>query len=110
MKAELEPLEQQHRQLPEQLQGVIKRRGVVQENLGRERQSFEAWRAARAVTSQSDQNPEPLQRARQLNAQLEQERSLGEQPAPQEERLQQIHDEKALLGLASRQYPAVNAS
>lgn len=86
VKAKLEPLEEQNRQLQDQLREVMQRRGVVQENLRRERQSFETWRSARAVTAQSDQNPEVLQRARQLDVLLEQERSLGEEQGRLEER------------------------
>jgi len=66
------PLQAQQQQLQLQLGELTRRRGLAQENLSRERQSFETWRAARAVTAQSDQNPEVLQRARQLDALLEQ--------------------------------------
>ena len=45
-----------------------------------QRQSFETWRAARTATAQSDQNPELLRRARQLDAQLERERQLAQGP------------------------------
>jgi len=90
VKARIEPLQDQNLQVREQLRDVTQRRGVVQENLRRERQSFETWRAARAVTEQSDQNPEVLQRARRLDAQLELERTLGEQQRQLERRQQAL--------------------
>ena len=86
IQSRLAPLQEQQRGLQEQLEELARRRGVAQENLRRERQSFETWRAARAVTEQSDQNPEVLQRARQLDVLLEQERRLGEDQRQLEQR------------------------
>jgi len=80
------PLQAQQQQLQLQLGELTRRRGLAQENLSRERQSFETWRAARAVTAQSDQNPEVLQRARQLDVLLEQERQLAEEQRQLEQR------------------------
>ena len=80
------PLQAQQQQLQLQLGELTRRRGLAQENLSRERQSFETWRAARAVTAQSDQNPVVLQRARQLDAVLEQERQLAEEQRQLEQR------------------------
>ncbi len=88
----IEPLQEQERQLQEQLSALNRRRDVVQENLRRERQSFETWRATRAVTAQSDQNPEVLQRARQLDAQLEQDRALAEEERQFERRRQELQN------------------
>ncbi|MEB3319820.1 MAG: hypothetical protein VKI63_02635 [Cyanobium sp.] len=73
---QIDPLQDQRQRLQLELGELTRRRGLAQENLRRERQSFETWRAARAVTAQSDQNPEVLQRARQLDAWLERERQL----------------------------------
>ena len=79
LQAKVEPLSRQSSQIQSSLQEVIQRRDVVLENLRRERQSFETWRAARAVTEQSDQNPEVLRRARLLDEQLQRERQLEEE-------------------------------
>jgi len=97
VKAKIEPLQEQNRQLQDQLRDLKERRGVAQENLQRERQSFETWRATRAVTAQSDQNPEVLQRARQVDAQLEVERSLGEEQRQLEQRQQALEQRIAPL-------------
>ena len=86
VQSRLAPLQEQEQQLQDQLADLTRRRGVAQENLRRDRQSFETWRAARAVTAQSDQNPEVLQRARQLDVLLEQERNLGEEQRLLEQR------------------------
>jgi hypothetical protein len=84
------PLQEQQQRLQVEIGALRRRRGVAQENLRRERQSFETWQAARAVTAQSDQNPEVLQRARQLDAWLEQERQLAEQQRQLEQRQQAL--------------------
>lgn len=86
----LDPLRDQNQQLQDQLADLTRRRGVAQENLRRERQSFDTWRATRAVTAQSDQNPEVLQRARQLDALLEQDRQLAEQQRRLEQQQQAL--------------------
>ena len=97
VQSRIEPLQQQSQRLQEELSGLSQRRGVAQENLRRERQSFDTWRAARAVTAQSDQNPEVLQRARQVDALLEQERQLAEQQRQLEQRQQQLNARLAPL-------------
>ncbi len=97
VQSQLEPLQEQKQQLQEQLGALSSRRGVAQENLRRERQSFETWRAARAVTEQSDQNPEVLQRARQLDARLEQERQLADEQRRLEQRQQDLQGRLAPL-------------
>ncbi len=93
----LEPLQEQERRLQEQLEALNRRREVVQETLRRERQSFETWRATRAATAQSDQNPEVLQRARQLDARLEKDRLLAEDQRQLEQRQQQLQGRLAPL-------------
>lgn len=118
LQTRIAPLQAQNQQLEQQRGLLAQRRGVAIENRRRERQSFDTWRAARASTEQSDQNPEVLQRARQLDAQLEVERQLQEEAqrlehrqrdlqrriAPLEQQLQalNIRSEQAFKAARSR--------
>ena len=90
LQSRIDPLQEQDRQLQQELSRLSQQRSVAQDNLRRERQSFETWRAARAVTARSDENPEVLQRARQLDARLEQERQLAEQQRQLQARQQDL--------------------
>jgi len=97
LQTRIDPLQEQDRQLEEELGRLSQQRGVAQENLRRERQSFETWRAARAVTARSDENPEVLQRARQLDVRLEQERQLAERERQLQKRQQDLQRRLAPL-------------
>ena len=81
----LKPLESRRQALADQLQAVEQREADGREAYDRDKAAFENWRATRSATAQSDQNPEVLNRARQLDLQLERQRQLSEE----RQRLQQ---------------------
>ena len=97
VQSQLKPLQDQQPPLQQQQAALARRRAVIQDNLRLERQSFETWRAARAVTAQSDQNPEVVQRARQLDARLEQERQVAAEQRQIEQRQQELQGRLAPL-------------
>jgi hypothetical protein len=102
VQARIAPLSEQNRLLQEQMGDLQQRRNQAEEALRRDRQSFETWRAARAVTEQSDQNPEVLQRARQLDAQLERQRRLAAEQRQLEQRQQALQARLAPLETQQR--------
>ena len=79
LEAGLSPLESRRQALADQLQAVQRRQEEGQESYDRDKAAFENWRAARAVTAQSDQNPEVISRVRQLDVQLERQRQLSQE-------------------------------
>jgi hypothetical protein len=97
VQARMAPLSEQNRLLQEQMDALQQRRNQAEETLRRDRQSFETWRAARAVTEQNDQNPEVLQRARQLDSLLEQQRGLETEQRQLEQRQQALQTRLAPL-------------
>jgi predicted RNA-binding Zn-ribbon protein involved in translation (DUF1610 family) len=77
LEGQLQPLQQRR----DQLQGEIDRIAQLQQQAGeataREQTSFDNWLSARSATEQSDQNPEVIARARQLDQRLRQQQQLS---------------------------------
>lgn len=78
VQSQLQPLREQETKLQLQISDLDRQNSQAEENLRRDRQSFETWRAARTATEQSDQNPEVVARAQKLDGQLAELRRLGE--------------------------------
>jgi hypothetical protein len=87
VEARIAPLSAQRDSLRQQLEAQDGRLQEAREAYERGRRSFETWRSARAATEQSAQNPEVIARARQLDAQLEQQRGLEAERRGLEQRL-----------------------
>jgi hypothetical protein len=79
LEAELKPLQSRQETLQEQADRLRERRQQAVEAYARERASFDTWRSTRSATEQSDQNPEVIARARQLDALLRQQQQLSDE-------------------------------
>ncbi|MGL6133667.1 MAG: hypothetical protein ACRC1L_05715 [Prochlorococcaceae cyanobacterium] len=80
LEAELQPLQTRQQALQDQQNRLRERQQQASQAYAREKASFDNWRSTRSVTQQSDQNPEVIARARQLDGLLQQQRQLsGEQ-------------------------------
>ncbi|MCU0529481.1 MAG: zinc ribbon domain-containing protein [Cyanobium sp. Prado107] len=81
LEAELEPLQARRKALQEQADRLGERQQQAWQAYEREKASFENWRSTRSTTAQSDQNPEVIARARQLDALLQQQQQLSAEQA-----------------------------
>ncbi len=107
LEAELQPLQARRQGLQEEADRLRERQQQAQEAYGREQASFETWRSTRSATAQSDQNPEVIARARQLDGLLRQQQQRSTEQAeiraqlrvvqasiaPPQEQLQQLRAE-----------------
>jgi hypothetical protein len=83
-----QPLQQRRDQLQEEIQRHTERQLLAGQAVEREKTSFETWRAARSATEQSQQNPEVIARARQLDRLLQQQQQLSDEGSRLEAQLQ----------------------
>jgi hypothetical protein len=80
LEAELQPLQDRREALQEQADRLRERQQQASQAYSREKASFDNWRSTRSATEQSEQNPEVIARARQLDELLRQQEQLsGEQ-------------------------------
>jgi chemotaxis protein histidine kinase CheA len=77
LQAELEPLQSRQQALQEQADRLRERQQQASQAYAREKASFDNWRSTRSSTEQSDQNPEVIARARQLDGLLQQHQQLS---------------------------------
>ena len=118
LQQKIAPLSDQDSLLKEAKRDLLQRRSQAEEELRRERQSFETWRSARTATEQSDQNPEVLQRARRLDDQLTRQRQLAAEQRQLEQREQALQarlapleqQQAALETKANRAFEAARSS
>lgn len=87
VEARIAPFTQKRDSLRKELEAQNERLQESRDAYERGRSSFETWRAARTATEQSAQNPEVIARARQLDAQLEEQRRLEAERRALEQRL-----------------------
>ena len=115
VQGQLQPLREQERQLQEQLGDLERQTNQAEENLRRDRQSFETWRAARTATEQSDQNPEVVARAQKLDGELAQLQRIGERKRQLQQRQSALQQQLApvaqqLLSLENQDREAFEAA
>jgi hypothetical protein len=72
-----QPVQQRRDQLQEEINRLTERQLLAGQAVEREQTSFETWRAARSATEQSEQNPEVIARARQLDRLLRQQQEIN---------------------------------
>ncbi|WP_228008947.1 hypothetical protein [Cyanobium sp. LEGE 06113] len=90
LEAELQPLQSRREALQEQAERLGERQQQAQARYEREKASFDNWRSTRSATAQSDQNPEVIARARQLDGLLQQQQQLSGEQAALAARLRQV--------------------
>lgn len=79
LQEQLIPLKSERDRLQQQLSDRQRQEREAQERYSTARASFDNWRSARSATEQEAQNPEVIQRVRQLDGQLAQQQRLGEE-------------------------------
>jgi hypothetical protein len=95
LEGQLQPLQQRRDQLKTEIERLTERQQQAGEATAREQTSFDNWRAARSATERSEQNPEVIARARQLDRLLQQQQQIGAQRSQLEGRLQRTEVELA---------------
>lgn len=79
LERQLQPLQQRRDQLQGEIERLTERQLLAGQAVEREQTSFDTWRAARSATEQSQQNPEVIARARQLDQRLLEQQQLSAQ-------------------------------
>jgi len=96
LERQLQPLQQRRNQLQGEFDQLNERQRQAGEATAREQTSFDNWRAARSATEQSEQNPEVVARARQLDQLLRQEQQLSAERSQVQARLEQAQVDLAV--------------
>ncbi len=89
LERQLQPLQQRRDQLQGEIDRLAERQQQAGEATAREQTSFDNWRSARSATEQSEQNPEVIARARQLDQLLRQQQQLSAERSQLQGQLQQ---------------------
>ncbi|MFO7630695.1 MAG: hypothetical protein R6W06_14515 [Prochlorococcaceae cyanobacterium] len=95
LEARLRPLQARQQMLGEQAGRLRDRQQQAGEAYARAKAGFDNWRSTRSATQQSDQNPEVIARARQLDELLRQQQQLSGEQAAINAQLQQVWTSQA---------------
>jgi hypothetical protein len=88
-----QPLRQRRDQLQVEISQLTEKQLLAGQAVEREQTSFETWRAARSATELSEQNPEVIARARQLDRLLQEQQRLSAERSERESQLQRAQQD-----------------
>ncbi len=95
LERQLQPLQQRRDQLQGGIDRLAERQQQAGEATAREQTSFDNWRSARSATEQSEQNPEVIARARQLDQLLREQQQLSAERSQLQGQLQRAQADLA---------------